>query len=1044
MKNKTRIFSKSSLLLFLAMLPGAIAGCAKANVIVDDSFVDPIQYEDEKIVDVKQYDRITRAEDALKIPDVVKLHYHNDDNACQTRRFYTWVTGVDGLERKPDNSSPTDIDITLDFTSTEDKTLNDYANMPSLFVIIKVAGTWSGQSEDTEIPYMDYQDAIKEDGSKKVLELWTIPGEGNSIEIYKTEAESKLPKIQTAKFIDFKTIECRCTIDEEGKAWVPLSYKLYAFDKSYFTMTESAQKANKEYYLFKQGVPSGNIFTIAFNYTAKINVQYMIESIFPGFETKTAKVVVSCENLYENARFSQYYNYTGGDLGVTYTHTDKDESATFKVWSPISSLVSVNIYDNGTPSALGGDDDKQSYSMNYTKGGVWQITLTASTKDEEGNEVHPLKGKFYTYTLTHSAGNVEAMDPYAKACGLNGLRGAIYDTKDTNPEGWDSVPEVWNGKTGFDITTPQELSIYEVHIRDLTMDSSWVSSKKDPEEPTQRGTYNAFCEKGTHLAGHDTVTTGFDHIEELGVKAIQLLPVFDNDNDERPAKMKFNWGYNPLNYNCVDGGYSSDPTDPLVRIKEYKNLIKEYALNKNHTRVIMDVVYNHVSSASSSCFTKVMPKYYFRYDANWAYYDGSGCSNEVKTDAPMMSKYIVDSLLWWAKEYKVKGFRFDLMGLIDTWTLRDAKEKLYAYDPDIVIYGEGWTSGGYHGRYEKDQNDNLINGGAETSLVYSQLYASSSSAGQVGGFNNGSRDGYRGGNDDGFNQITYPTWGFVSKTWDVGNSSSDVEAMLKGANPWGGTNPQQTINYVSCHDNYTLWDQLRYTLAGSYSDGKKVPSGAPSVQNVVEASLGAHASVMLSNGIAFMQGGEELYRTKNYGYDKADYDELHAAGLVRPYPEYPNYSDEPDVEYQNGMVTMYGDYDVVAHNSYKSPDYVNSFKWDRKLSVDGYDTSSYFEVWKAMVAVRNDLTFIPYEGDTALYSAWGSGDGSTTVGCWSRSKSQSGKGYGFMVANRSGGDFGWGGISVDSLVFKIKDGYDVYADSVHLPAFGCVCFKLNG
>ena len=1036
MKSRTKTFKKASLLLLAAIIPGMVGSCSSprnSDSNEGESFVDPISYESDRVVSVNNPDRIHRAEEAVKIPDVVKLHYHNDDNACQNRRFYTWVTGVDGLERKPDSISPTQIDITMDFTSTTDTTLNDYANMPSIFVIIKVAGTWAGQSEDTEISYADYQDAIITEGGKKVLELWTIPGEGNSIEIYKTEAESKLPKIQTAKFIDFKNIECRCSIDDEGKPtekrWVPLSYKLYAFDKSYFTMTESAQKANKEHYLFKTGVPTGNVFTISFNYTAKINVQYMIESVFPEYETKTAKVVVSCENLYENTRFNQFYNYSGSDLGMTYTSVDAAHaSATFKLWSPISSLVRLNLYENGKPGSLGGDDDKQSYTMNYTKGGVWQVTITGAPED--------IKGKFYTYSLTHSAGTVEAMDPYAKACGLNGLRGYVYDKNDeaANPTGgWGSVPEIWNGVDGYDIDTPQRLSIYEVHIRDLTMDSSWNGTKTP-------GTYQAFYEAGTHLKDHSSVTTGFDHIEELGVKAIQLLPVFDNDNDERPEKMKFNWGYNPLNYNCVDGGYSSNPEDPLVRIQEYKNLIKAYALNANHCRVIMDVVYNHVSSASSSCFTKVMPKYYFRYDENWAYYDGSGCSNEVKSDAPMMSKYIVDSLLWWAKEYRVKGFRFDLMGLIDTWTLRAAKEALYAYDPDIVIYGEGWTSGGYHGKTDAS------NGGADTKMVYQQLYASSISQGQVGGFNNGSRDGMRGGNDDGFNGITYPTWGFMSKTSDVGGSSYDVVEMLKGANPWGGANPQQTINYVSCHDNYTLWDQLRYTLAGSYTGKNKVPAGAPSTINVVEGSIAAHAAVMMSNGVAFMQGGEELYRTKNYGYNYDDYLELKAKDLVRPYPEFPNYSEDPEQEYQNGMVTMYNDHDIVAHNSYKSPDYVNSFKWDRKLAVDGTDVSDKFNVWKAMVHARNNMTLIGYQGDTAQYSAWGAGDGSTVSGCWSRIIDTS-TGYAFMMTNRTGGTFNWDNIGdgrIVETIFSSKTGYHVSTNSVSLPAFCCVCFKING
>ena len=1024
MKKRRLVLGSSLLLLGALVLPGCDA-FEKREEDLASSFADPVSYEGERVVDYNAPDRIYRAEEeTAKSPKKVKLHYHNDDNACLSRRFYTWVTGIDGIERKPIESTwtATDMEIELDFSIIE-----EYADMPSLFFIIKVAGTWAGQSEDTELVYADWADLIEDD----TLEVWTIPGEGTSIEIYATEAETKLPKIQTAKFTDFRTIHCVCTIDDKGKKWVPSSYKLYAFDKSYHTMTESAQKANKEHYLFKQGVPTSNEFDISFNYTAKINIQYMIESIFPGYEDKPArKIVVSCENLYEDSRFERFYTYSGNDLGMTYTPT----ATTFKLWSPVSALVDLNLFDRGDSAALGlgGNDNKRIYHMNYVAGGVWQVTIQGD-----------LKGKFYTYSLTHSAGTVEAMDPYAKACGINGLRAYVYDHdgEEANPEGWDSVPSVWNNVAGYDIKTPQDLSIYEVHIRDLTMDETWISNEGNPH-----GSYKAFAEKGTsYTKNGKTVTTGYSHIEELGVKAIQLLPVFDNDNDERPSKMKFNWGYNPLNYNCVDGGYSSDPMDPLSRIVEYKNLIKAYSENANHTRVIMDVVYNHVSSASSSCFTKTMPKYYFRYTSDWSYYDGSGCSNEVKTDATMMQKYIIDSLLWWAKEYKVKGFRFDLMGLIDTWTLREAKEKLYAYDPDIVLYGEGWTSGGYHGKYEM-RGDTLINGGAETNLVYSQLYASSSSPGQVGGFNNGGRDMLRGGNDDGYNGFPYPTWGYISQgSGDVGNKSSSVVSMLKGANPWSGANPEQTINYVSCHDNYTLWDQLRFALASSHDSVTRSPSGEPSVLNLVQASLASHAAVMLSNGVAFIQGGEELYRTKSYSYDKTDLAKLMEGGaeaIVRPFPTYVHYSDDPDVIQATSDVLMYGD--VITHNSYKSPDYVNSFKWDRKIEVDGTSTYDYNEVWRKMVHAREDMYRVSYstmyeQGDTSNYNAWG--DGSSVIAGWVRISSS--QGYGFLFGGRSGGSFTWGGMNVDSILFQNMN-ISRSGSNLVIPPYGFVCYKLNG
>ena len=448
-------------------------GCAKSQNAQTEN-VSPTQTEDigpapsfeqEARVPLSKFVSVRKEEDDAVEVNKVILHYHNDDNDCLKRRFYTWVTGVDGVERKPDTTkyqwTPTDMAIELDFTE-----ITEYADMPSLFFIIKVAGTWAGQSEDIELKYNGY--TVK-DG---VLEVWTIPGEGSSIEIYETEEETKFPKIQTAKFTDWKTIHC---VASEG--YVPNYYKLYAFDKSYLTSTESAQSANKEFYLFKQGKPTTTEFDIQFNYTARINVQYMIESEYPGYEGRVQKIVVSSENLYNSERFKTYYTYDGNDLGATYTPS----STTFRVWSPISALCTLNIFDTGTPKSLGGSDAYLSYKMNYVKGGVWQLEVLGD-----------LKGKYYTYSVTHSAGTLEAMDPYAKACGVNGIRGYVYDTADTNPAGWDTVPSVWDGVPGYDIETSQDLSIYEVHIRDLTMDKTWVSN-----EGNQHGSYKAFYDTST-------------------------------------------------------------------------------------------------------------------------------------------------------------------------------------------------------------------------------------------------------------------------------------------------------------------------------------------------------------------------------------------------------------------------------------------------------------------------------------------------------------------------------------------------------------------
>lgn len=1024
MKNKLLVTSLVLLAGAALVLPPALSAFKLGEVKPEVDLGPAPTFENERTVDVGNPDIKRAAEEADYVSaSKVILHYHNDDKGVLNRRFYTWVTGVDGVERKPDAATWTseDMTITLDFEE-----IPEYKDMEGFYFIIKFAGTWSGQSEDMFLSYKEYAPDVT-----GLVEVWMIPGEGSKIEIYRTEEETKFPKVKTAKFVDFQTIHC--VADE-----IPLYYKLYAFDKEYLRGDTQQKAAGKEYRLFKQSQTlTSTEFDIKFNYTAKINIQYVIETEYASNPGRIQSLIVSCENLYEykpygatESRFDKYYTYDGNDLGATYSQTQ----TTFKVWSPISSLVVLNIYNTGTPRAFGGSDLSTGYVMNYTKGGVWQVTLKGD-----------LKGSFYTYSFTHSAGTVEAMDPYAKACGINGIRGYVYDknSNDANPEGWDSV---WDGSRGV-ISTPQDLSIYEVHIRDLTMDESWKSKAGN-----ERGTYKAFIESGTRLEGHPDVTTGFDHITELGVKAVQLLPVFDHDDDERPDKMKFNWGYNPLNYNCVEGGYSSDPYDPLVRIKEYKELVKAFYNNGNNTRVIMDVVYNHVSSASASCFTKAMPKYYFRYTENWEYYDGSGCNNEVKTDAKMMSKYIVDSLCWWATEYKIKGFRFDLMGLIDSWTLRAAKEALYAIDPTIYIYGEGWTSGGYHGKYELNNDGQLINGGTETALAYKQLYDSNTSHGYVGAFNDRGRNETKGSNDGGYGTGNlYPSWGYVSQgAGDVGGKSNVVADMMKGIHTDKGGNPMQTINYMSCHDNYTLWDQLSYCLAPGYSN--KVPTGDAGVLDVVNASISAHAAVMMSNGVAFMQGGEELYRTKTY--DAEELKKLMEGGenaVVRPYPTWPSWDESrKDPETGNPAEVLATDEvlmangRVISHNSYKSSDSLNSFKWDRKLSVDGVDVSGYFDVWKAMVHERNNLKRYAYPENCTqgIIDTWGNGDGSTVFAMWNADdmNNKNGSGYYFVFANRAGGTIGIG-LDNTNLVFKTKDPISYNGGYLKLSPYTFLCYR---
>ncbi len=890
-------------LLMSVLTTISLASCSPSTN-TNDIEEDNIEYDDPITVDYN--DMVSVSESTVEVTKVI-LHYHNDDGACGTdtttqgsaggRAFYLWTTGIGGVEYMPDSVSNNgqDMMITIDFTTSE---FSKFYGKSKLMFIIKYRKTtteanWDGQSSDTEILFEDY-----EADSSGTLELWTMPGSGSDVAIFLTEAETKVEGVKEATFTDWKTITCTNSASS-------VSYSLYAYDATYWKTAATSRDGVKKWYLIQSGTASGSTFTIELPYSAHIDIVYTIESLDLESSTGLKKTInVTFDQLYDDTRFETYYTYDGDDLGATYSSSQ----TTFKLWAPTSALVTLRIYGSeGTPADLGGSDSYRTYNMVYTGYGVWELTVSGM-----------LLNYYYTYTVTNSSGTSEVVDPYAKACGVNGLRGMIYNSEYTNPDGWDDLPLVWDGVEGYDIETPQELTIYEVHVQDFTADESWNGTEEN-------GTYNAFVESGTRLASDSTVTTGYDHLNELGVNAVQLQPVFDHDNDETDPD-DYNWGYNPLNYNCVEGAYSSDPYNGTTRITEFKNMILQLSKTDSHTRVIMDVVYNHVSSASSSNFSKIMPKYYFRYNSDGTYANGSGCNNEIRTEATMVRKFIVDSVCWWATEYKIKGFRFDLMGLIDTETMKAVKEALYEIDPDIYVYGEGWTAGSYNGASGTT--------GSSTSEVYSMLYASTSSPGAVGAFNDAGRNALRGDNG--------PGWGYMQQgSGDATSSNAQTVAeMLWGIHSGKGGNPTQTVNYASCHDNYTLYDQLYYTLA----DG----SVSPTTKVTLDASTAAHAAIFASNGVAFMLGGEEIFRTKEVP------DELLDDVLSDTY------------------ATLNGH--NISHNSYNSPVEVNSFKWDNKVSVNGVSTKSYFESFKEMVELHKTMTKFAYSDSGFPYSTTSAGN----------------------------------------------------------------------
>lgn len=525
----------------------------------------------------------------------------------------------------------------------------------------------------------------------------------------------------------------------------------------------------------------------------EIGNTYVVKATFEDGYVGTVDVNIT--SLYETDAFNDQYYYDG-ELGAIYTSSQ----TTFRVWSPVSTKIVLNLYDVG----LGGKSFK---TEEMTKGdkGVFEAVVSGD-----------LGGKYYTYTVYNSTypEGKEIVDPYAKSAGVNGVRGMIVDFHLTNPDGWDDITPHQYDKN--------ELIIWETHVSDVTSSDTWGGSAANSKK--FKGMYEAGT---TYTSNGVTVSTGFDHIKELGVNAVELQPIFDQANDE--INVNFNWGYNPLNYNVLEGAYSSDPTDGYARIREFKELVMAY--NEAGINIIMDVVYNHVSGAFGSNFDVLMPGYYFRYNANGDMDNGSGCGNDTASEHAMYHKFMVDSVTFWAKEYKLGGFRFDIMGLHDIDTMNEIYSELQKINPSIVVFGEPWD--------------------ISTSLNR-EIKAMQSNAAKIPGigvFNDQIRDPLIKG---GMNSTSSKGW--VTQT-DVNSlSPTDITRIVKslGGIVYTGsdlTNLTQTINYVTCHDDYTLFDRIK-------------AAGITNAAQAKQMAMLANSVVLTSNGVSFMLAGEEFLRSK--------------------------------------------------------------------------------------------------------------------------------------------------------------------------------------
>ncbi len=540
-------------------------------------------------------------------------------------------------------------------------------------------------------------------------------------------------------------------------------------------------------------------------------------------------------NIYSTKSFEENYTYHGSDLGATWSA----EKTAFRVWAPTAEQVKVNLYKSGTQ---GTDDLLEALDMTPDANGTW-------VAEKAGD----LNGTYYTYSVLIQGIWTEACDPYARTTGVNGKRAMVIDLDSTDPEGWDTDTDPHAGKSFTDAV------IYELHVRDLSVDES--------SGITNKGKYLGLIETGT--TNGNGIPTGLDHIKDLGVTHIHLLPIYDygSVDESKLDTPQFNWGYDPVNYNVPEGSYSTDPYNGAVRVAELKQTVK--GLHDNGISVIMDVVYNHVYSAGDYCFNKIVPGYFSRISDTGSYSNGSGCGNDTASERSMVKKYIVDSVKYWADEYHIDGFRFDLVGLIDTETMNAIIEEVHKTHPNVVFYGEGWT-----------MSTNVTKEGYTLATQ-----VNSKQTPGLAFFSDTIRDALKG------TVFNNDATGYVS-----GSGSYDVTIgkCFRALNNWS-SNPLQIINYASCHDNMSLFDRLTQSTPEA------------SVEDRIRMNNLAAAIYLTSQGVPFMQAGEEMLRSKPL----AD-----------------------------------GSFD---HNSYSSPDSVNSLKWDN-LNQESYQ--QVYSYYKGLIAFR--------------------------------------------------------------------------------------------
>ena len=747
------------------------------------------------------------------------VHYNRFDAEYDPWNLWLWPNepvGLDGAAYAFTEETDFGVMMRLDLSTT------NMADSSRIGIIVR---TDSWDKDVAEDRFIDL--TFDENNEMHVYLVQT-----NAQIFYSLETVDTTAQIFSARFLNDRVIEVRTSSP--------------AGDASNITIL-----ADGEEYPIDLVYPGGTTRRIQLLGDIDLSQRFSVEINF-GDYSKTKQVELT--GLYTSDRFNELYAYDG-ELGVIYTPSQ----TTFRLWAPVSETAELRLYTAGHPTrfqtqnAPGVDEPYATVAMTTIGQGVFEAVVPGD-----------LHNTYYNFFVNGH----EVVDPYAYGVGLNGLRGLVVDFSRTNPVGWESLerPEL------------EELTdtiLYELHVRDLTSHESW----NGPDN--YRGTFLGLSTKGTTYQG---VTTGFDHLVELGVTTVHLIPIFDHAiideariNDPSYEGIYdgiFNWGYMPHHFNALEGSYSTDPYDGLVRIQEFKTMVQTF--QEAGLRVVMDVVYNHTGLSADSNFHRIFPGYYHRMIGD-QFSNGSGTGNETASERAMVRKFIVDSVVFWATEYNIDGFRFDLMRLHDVETMNAVRTALDAIDPSIIVYGEPWDAGG-----------SALNGAlAADKTTLSRMP-------NIAIFNDQTRDGLKGSV---FNERER---GFVQgvTALDSRLRLGIVAGVAHKAIPLADrftTQPNQIINYVTAHDNNTLWDKLQIT---------NPTTPLPELKQMAKQ---ANAVILTSQGIPFIHNGVELLRTK------------------------------PCLDPVLGYCDATGTFD---HNSYRAPDETNQIRWEWK--VDNADVYNYY------------------------------------------------------------------------------------------------------